>query len=504
MLFDRECERLLLSDSPNVTAVYLWSDSASNKAARLGRALRENSHVKQLRLLLSRFGETEDFGGILQFIQNSTTLADVRLYGVGVATMSLFVQAISDNPTIRICNLSRSQISASDLALLMATSTMQSLILSFNTLERGSFATDVLAAEHLATAFASNTTLLQLEFNHLVAPAAFLPAIFRSLRAHPTLIKLSFTTTPSVTPLSVAVASSIGNLLKYSTGPLKEVEFCRIQWDECAFRHIANGLKNTNTVSKLSLQHCYFDEASSLLVPSLFQSEFSLDTLALVSSAEEMDVVGKLAAGCPRGLKILDLRSQTAWGAHGTAFKAVVDAFSQISSGVETVRFGLLSPALCKFLIAGLPTFRSLREIGFVMDDISLKLKDELLSAFARNSSLTNLEFVCASVWDETEGLKLRWCAQRNATLPTLLLTVAASQKGTARSTLLPRLLELSLQSTAAVGPTDVFNTLTAFADRIHTNETEEEESLSSPSASSLRRVVAAEEDEPLRKKQKR
>lgn len=365
-------------------------------------------------------------------------------------------------------------MTAGDLALLLQSS-VQSLTFAFNTLERGSFAMDTFAAQHLARAFSSNTTLQHLEFNHLVAPAAFLPAIFRSLHAHPTLNKISYTPTPSVTPLPVAVASSIGNMLGFSTGSLAEVEFIRIQWDEMAFGRFANGLKNTKTLSKLSLHHCSFDASSSLSVPTLFQSEFALDTLDIVVSMEDKGVLGNLA-GFTRGLKMPDLTAQTAWGTNGETFKTVVDALTQTSSGVERIRFGVLSPTLCNSLIAGLPTFRSLREIGFVLDDTSLQLKDQLLSAFRRNYSLTNLDFVDAPFWDEMDRSELCWCAHRNATLPSLLLTVGASQKGTALSRFLPRLLEMSLESTAAVGPTDVFGALTAFADRVVMNESEEEE----------------------------
>lgn len=62
MLFDRECERMLLANSSSVKSVYLWSDSACDKAVRLGRALRGNTHVRQLRLLLSRFRGMEILG----------------------------------------------------------------------------------------------------------------------------------------------------------------------------------------------------------------------------------------------------------------------------------------------------------------------------------------------------------------------------------------------------------------------------------------------------------
>ena len=130
---------------------------------------------------------------------------------------------------------------------------------------------------------------------------------------------------------------------------------------------------NNTTVSKISLLYCDFDEASSLLLSSLFPSKLSLDSLAIGACFTSVEhsvrvLVGNLA-GSSRGLKMLDLRSHSAWENDGKAFNAVVDALSQTTSAVESIRFDFLSPSLCNYRIARLPTFRSLREIGFSLDD---------------------------------------------------------------------------------------------------------------------------------------
>lgn len=387
--FDEECERLLLENSLSVTKVQALRSTMPRVGARLGEALRRNTRVQYLSLVLDAFSGDDDLSLLLQFVEQSASLDQANLFCGGegerlVILAGLFLQAMSRNSNISTVMLIDCRLPVEDFCSLLSSPRAS---IEYLQLQGSTFVGA--ADQQIAMAFKSNETLKGVLIDG-VAPELWSPFVLRSLSQHTNLKMLSITGNDSG-HLENANLDILGEVLLSSAGHLGIICFRCIEWDgQQPFTPIAAALRQNATSTEIIIQDCKFDSSSCQQLVTIFQSAHMHRTLNVCGESNfdaENGAFLKSLVGSAPGLSKLDLQDFNP-SDKNLFVKAVVDALKETTSKVKTVLFGSLTPVQCESLASGLPGFRVLQAMQLELNNESAHLKDMLLRALRGNGSL--------------------------------------------------------------------------------------------------------------------
>jgi hypothetical protein len=474
-LFNEETERLMLENNNSVIAVKVaHPNQVLNVATRLGAALLGNTHVKDLRLYLENFAETDDVTLLLQWLEGNASLIEIHLVG-GTSRILVvrLLQAITSNSLIPTILLYKIDLYTENLTLLLQAPSIQALFLLQCEILDGPLANESATLEHVHSLFASNTTLTNLQLEWNATNTQFMNTILQAQQTRRVLVRLDVTGPAVDFEFPDTASNALAQIINSTTGSPTCIGFGRMSWNEASFEPIAAACQTSSKIQSLAFSNCYFDEASSKLLPTICQSKF-LQRLHIkrgVQFTRKVNVLGNLVRSICQPIT-LDMRGFNRWNDARSGFRDIVEGLQATErASMVRVRFGQLSMAQCEWLIECLPAIRGLRHIEFSLDEECSHRRDGLLSAFRRNGSVMSSGNVEAPFLTETDHAKLRLYALRNQKVRESLLDMEQSETNTRRCLeIVPKLFWLSLHANAAAGPRDVYRSLLRLGDSVGVN----------------------------------
>jgi len=473
--FNEDCERLLRENSSSATSVHLRLPRERRPGTdRLGEALRGNTHVEELFLLLPKIEEVEDIALLLQFMQRSASLKTLSLLGGNQATARAeqFLQAAGRSSALTSINLLNSVVPVEIFAAMMRmTSSIEELGLcwdvSFESVHPQAAAS---IDEQLAAAFTSNRSLKKLTLD-LSVSAVFSRSVMLATSKHPSVEELCLSREAREGVDPPPIPDHLGCLFSSCGNNLVNVIFESFDWKDDEFKAIAASLQENKSVKTITLWDCSFDGQSAQDLGSIFQSKQMRRILIVQGTIRFPEGNGDVLADLAKfaeGLSELDLGHCLRENLNDI-FNPIISALTESTSGVEKISFGNLAPNHCEALIQSLPAFRTLRTIYFSLDQSSSHLRGRLLSAIHNNSSLTET-FIEAPFLDNTFTWKIN---DRNKKLPPLITSTPESS-GESIS-LWPLMFEACLPTAEGVGPQNALRALNGLGDHVGTCDDSDE-----------------------------
>jgi hypothetical protein len=450
---------------------------------------------------VSQEGEQQEghcFKPLLEFIKKSTSLSTIILDGSSssnltapVATVSLFLDAITCNPFItklglRLCQTSVPLFST---LLLKSTANIKHLELKWCQWKETSGNDDmnhrvITLSPHqqLAAAFRDNTTIETLKVEKI--GFRYLFPILISLGQHPKLKRLSLhsegptAATTFRTTSTPSIQQVIQQLVTTSTS-LKHLDLHFFRFHHSTFEPIAKGLLQSQSVVQLSFTSCNFGSGLRLSLRQLFGG-YNIDN----EDANENNDTGKISTAQILAKLLRHNKTLTKLDMNGINhnlspedFAAILQALEQ-SNNTTLYSFqcgSIRDSQFCHALIDSLPKMLHLRQIQFELDEKIDALLPQVMEAFRRNSSLYKAN-VQAVFLQQKQQERMHYYCQRNEAVPLLLLkqqqagssTTATSEdkdSGEVPATWWPHVFEKTLECEES-GPTTMFHGLMSHCER--------------------------------------
>ena len=299
MVLSKETERLLLSDSEEVTelSIHCWGmfqlSYGNSFLPRLTNALRSNTHVRFLTLDISALPESADLSTPSLIVQ-TLPLQKIDLLGVRGATrlqqLTMLLEAVSKSSSIESVELRSSQLSP-------------------NVSHRQDMGCELVVPDGEPDTITAHASLCRLALHawptRVYNRARFLlgVSIMRSIWSHPGFKEIKLYST-----YDEAFLQQIAKFLRDSTAPLQAVTFHGWTISTEDFSQFASALQTRDGLQKVCFEDCRFSEEAASVVRSIFQNGkkelcihgesdgLSFSSLMSLSGLEKLDLSSAVIA----------------------------------------------------------------------------------------------------------------------------------------------------------------------------------------------------------------
>ena len=267
---------ILQRNSPRQTEIHLYLDLEEDDAA-IAQALEQNQYVSRVWLYVETSDRNADWdhlwrviatrGNLLHFVLVDDSL---RLNRVPADRIRPILQAIQQNASVRVVEFCNNNLDAADLCSFLDLA-VHVVNLTF---KRCALAGGEQGARDVAAAVQRNTNIRTLK---LVRFEDSLDPVLEGLVLNTCINNLVL----SESSLSVAMSNALQGVFE-STASIQDLELKGIQFGVQSFRPVAHGLINGNTVTRIELDYCTFqDQESTRLLNEIFERKQTLRSLVV-------------------------------------------------------------------------------------------------------------------------------------------------------------------------------------------------------------------------------
>lgn len=449
MAANRSALQILRRNDPGNTNIYIALDV--NADVEFSEALEANEHVNKITLDLR--GMRGHWDSLLRVISTCGNLGEVCLRDHYEAEQrnppeatTCFFSAIQQNPAIHVVHLNDARLSGTSLASFLDTATSVTTF-GLDRCDMGAFERERGGLRELSSSLQRNRKIRKLILANL--DDSFILPILSSLESNAIVKELV------LLPESASQASSLAiQRILESTSTLERFELSFSEYEEEAFRPIAEGLINNKSITSVKLDECSFDDVASALLFKSNLHSLSISSVYLHGGRQPPSMLFTNLLHPASSLRSLDLSCEHFHYFGCTTSEKFVAFMKAVErSQLERFRLGRIpSPEMFHALILSIPKMQA-RSLDLDLSYGLEHLKPDLIQAVKKNASLRTVvaNLYHGDFFDEDDKRNLKEYAARNEDIYLWIASPASMCMGA-----WPKALETAL----VTGPDTVFRLL--------------------------------------------